>query len=156
MIEKRTKCKDCGNAEYVKTLNESFDLVWECTECGIQSKVRNKKPLAKEEIFEEVSVTKKQRKELERLQEAILKADGKELEGAEYKIFKVEAARYSEMVVLETIVGTKGDEGSTRALERINRLIYIGERGELTLANAKDKNKDTGFRNVVYGSVYGN
>jgi ribosomal protein L37AE/L43A len=156
MIEKRTKCKECGNTEYSKTLNESFDIVWECTECSSQTKVRKSKPPAKEEIFEEVSVTKKQKKELERLQEAILKADGKVLENAEYKTFKVDSARYSEMVVLETIVGTKGDEGTLQALERVKRLVYVGERGDLTLANAKDKNRDTGFRNVVHGDVFGN
>ena len=156
MIEKRTKCKKCGNTEYSKTLNESFDMVWECTECNAQSKIRATKSPVKEEIFEDVSMTKKQKKELERLQGAILKADGKTLESAEYKIFKVEAARHSSMVVLETIVGGKGDEGTLRAFERVNRLIYVGERGELTLANARDKNKDSGFRNVVYGDVFTN
>ena len=80
-----------------------------------------------------------QRSRLEQLRSAILLHDGLDSDAYEYKIFEIRLGGRSS-VLLYTVVGRKGDEGTAaESFARRSRMLAIGRRGGLTLLNPQER-----------------
>lgn len=145
--QKKQKC-DCGNDTQEKTFDKEFNLVWECTNCHKQSPAKKQSPMKKNAMFEGVEVTSQQKKTLEKLKADILEKDGGP--EYEYKKFEIQPFQSDSTICLLAEVGRKDDEGTERAItERIKRYIFIGERGNVELANPQQDEIVTGYKNVI-------
>jgi len=142
---KTDKTCTCGNTTHERTLNESLDFVWECTECHKQSAFRNKASLKKNQKFQEVAVTTPQKKALTKLRKDIIEHDGSDYE---YKEFILDEGSRGSLFVT-SITGKPDDEGTMAYItSRNTRHIFVSERGDLEISSSSGE-KITDYQEIL-------
>ncbi len=107
---------------------------------------------------ETVTPNQIQLKHIDYLKEAILLHDGlgrKHVKDYEYKVFEMSQPDDTDAIFLNIVVGSKYDENRPYAkiFCRTQRLIRIGDRGGVTLLNAKNKSHSRGMWNAIHRPV---
>jgi len=144
---KHDKTCTCGNKTHTRSLNESLDFVWECTECLKRSAYRNRASLKRNQKFQEVEVTTPQKKILSKLRKDILEYDGSEYEHKEFIL----NAGGSGSIFLTSITGKPDDEGTMDYItSRNTRHIFVSERGDLEVISP------TGGKITEYSDIVSN
>ena len=117
---------------------------WKCYNCGKLTPVRTRKANVQEN-----GMTPAQEKAIAMLREQMVRAYGH----TDYEYKKWEVKPQDGFVSLLAEVGMKGDEGTMAAVYcRECRHVFIGLKGGLTLANAKDPTESKGLHNVLYAA----
>lgn len=98
-------------------------------------------------------MTKAQVETIAEVTRRILAKNERTAKAVEVKESKVEVRDHFVALTLE--VGMVGDEGTMASIYcRDRRVLVIGPRGGLTLLNAKDESKNTGWFEAVHGLTY--
>lgn len=139
----------CGcKTAHSMTWDDKGTPSWRCENCGKISPRRKRNPRKASN-----GMTKAQVETIAEVTRRILAKNERTAKAVEVKESKVEVRDHFVALTLE--VGMVGDEGTMASIYcRDRRVLVIGPRGGLTLLNAKDKSKNTGWFEAVHGLTY--